>query len=62
MTEQEYADGLAQARLDVKAYVNDPDPLRSARAIQILISAMIGNAGSLENLTTIKTLLQSVLG
>lgn len=62
MTDDEYAQALAVQKDAIKAYVNSSNPAKVIATIQILISAMINNAGSLENLTLIKGILDTNLG
>lgn len=62
MTEEEIEAAKTVKKEAIKAYVNDPDPDRSLKAIKILLSAVINNAGSLENLTMINAVLDSNIG
>lgn len=62
MTDDEIEAAKTVQKTSIKAYVNSTDSTRALQAIQILISAMINNAGSLENLTAINATLYSILG
>lgn len=61
MTDDEIEAAKTVQKNAIKIYINDPDPTRSLTAIQILISALITNAGSLENLTAINAALTARL-
>lgn len=62
MTDQQIEDAKNAAKAAIKVYVNDTNSANALIAIQMLISAMITNAGSLENLTAIKAALDARFG
>lgn len=62
MTDEELATAMTNVKNSIKTRINDPDPAKALKAVQILISAMINNAGSLENLTALDSVLTQVLG
>jgi len=61
MTDDEIEAAKTVKKNAIIAYINDPDPTRALIAIQMLISALITNAGSLENLTAINDALDARL-
>lgn len=62
-TDEEIYEAAKQVKKDsVKAYINSSDPAKALIAIQVLVSAMINNAGSLENLTLVEQALIARLG
>lgn len=62
MTDEEIAAAKIVQQTSIKAYINNPDPVQALAAIQMLISAMISQAGSLENLTAINSALIATFG
>lgn len=59
MTDEEIEAAKTVKKNAIKVYINDPDPARALIAIQMLISALITNAGSLENLTALNAALDA---
>lgn len=59
MTDEELEASKTAKKNAIKVYINDPDPAKSLAAIQMLLSAVINNAGSLENLTMLNAALDA---
>lgn len=62
MTDDQIAAALLVQKASIQAYVNSADPTQALSVIQMLITAMIGQAGSLENLTAINNALIAKFG
>lgn len=59
MTDEEIEAAKTEKKTAIKVYINDPDPAKALIAIQMLLSAVVNNAGSLENLTMIQAALDA---
>lgn len=62
MTDEEIEAAKTVKKNAIRIYINDPDPARALLAIQILLSGVVMNAGSLENLTLLNAMLDTRLG
>lgn len=62
MTDEEYEAAKTVQKNILKSYINDTDPTRALKAVQMMLSALITGAGSLENLTAINAALLAALG
>lgn len=62
MTDEEIEAAKTVKKNAIKVYINDSDPTRALIAVQILLSAVVNNAGSLDNLTLLNTALDARLG
>lgn len=59
--ESEYAQAITEKKNAIEVYINDPDSSRVLIAMQVLISALVTNAASLDNLTVLLDELQERL-